>query len=682
MRKIINGIYTAEDVATRLDQHRSDGKGGWSACCPAHEDRTPSLSINDGNDGIVVYCHAGCDQRSVVMALQAMGAWPVFEKKQQAPAPEKKAGKIKDCYDYKTETGELLFQVVRFEPKDFRQRCPDPLAAGGWKWSIKHLKQLVPYRLPELLASDIKKWIFIVEGEKDANNLAKLGVTVTTFAQGAGKWRTEYTQWFQGRNVCILPDNDDPGRAHAELIAENIHGVAADIKILNLPDLPPKGDVSDWLEAPGNDKPKLGKLITAAQPWRPAAPPEITVQAPQTGGGVVATKYGHIDWPDQTDKGRALSTIRNVQKLLEIYGVTARYNVVKKDIEINIPGSVYTLDNASSCAMAELRSMAATHKLPTADIPEFVSYLADQNAYNPVAAWIDSKPWDGKNRFPDLVASLDPDDTKAASMLLWRWLLAAVAAVMNPDGVAAGGVLVLQGEQYIGKTSWFWSLTNKNRELAREGAILNPADKDSVMQCLSYWLVELGELDATFRRADIAALKAFITRDYDQLRRPYARGDSRYPRRTVFAASVNTREYLHDETGNRRYWTIGCGPGMNSNHGVDMQQLWAQVANEWRKGARHLLTKEEVSLLNQRNEDYSSADPIEDIIRGHYDWSDMMGLEPKTATEILLEIGYEKPTKLHKNAAAAALKKLTGSESVRSTGGRRVYMVPRKRFEA
>jgi predicted P-loop ATPase len=533
----------------------------------------------------------------------------------------------------------------------------------------------VPYRLPELLASDVGKYVILLEGEKDANNLAQWGVTTTTFAQGAGKWRAEYAQYFEGRKVALIPDNDEPGRAHMAKIAQELYGIAAEIKIINLTGLSEKQDISDWMQLETSNKKVLGSLVTSAMPWAPVNPPVVI--GDDTGStGISAIKYGHIDWPDQTDKGRPLSTIRNIEKLLEIYGVTAKYNAVKKEMQINIPGSRFTVDNASNCALSELKSHAAAHRLPTADIAEFIAYLADQHTYNPVAYWIESKPWDGVDRFPSLVTSLDPVDMVLAGKLLWRWLLSAVVAVFNPDGVAAGGVLVLQGDQYIGKTSWFWSLTKHNREWAKEGVMLNPADKDSVMQSLSYWMVELGELDATFRRSDIAALKAFITKDFDQLRRPYARGDSRYPRRTVFAASVNPKEYLHDDTGNRRFWTISCGKNMNARHGIDMQQLWAQVFVAYKKGEPHLLTKDEHSMLNTRNEEYSAMDPVEEMIISHYDWGRNIGQIGRTATEVLIEIGFDKPSKIQKNAASAALRKLSGAESVRSSGGRRVFMVP------
>jgi DNA primase len=121
----------------------------------------------------------------------------------------------------------LVFQVVRYAPKDFRQRRPD--GEGGWVW--KAATRVVPYRLPEIqeaIASE--RPVFIVEGEKDVDNLAKLGVVATCNAGGAGKWHAEHAAHLKGADVIIVPDNDGPGRRHAESVAASLTGVAACVR--------------------------------------------------------------------------------------------------------------------------------------------------------------------------------------------------------------------------------------------------------------------------------------------------------------------------------------------------------------------------------------------------------------------------------------------------------------------
>ncbi len=226
--------------------------------CPAHDDARPSLSVTDRGGRLLVRCGAGCAQEAVIGALQARGLWP-----EGRTAME---DRIVATYDYTDERGRVLFQVVRLEPKDFRQRRPD--GAGGWTWNLDGVRR-VPYRLPGVLAAVARgETVYIVEGEKDADALAALGLMATTNPGGVGKWRPEYNEYFRGANVVILPDNDPPGRQHVEEVARTLHGAAAEVKVLHLPGLPPKGDVSDWLAA-GGTREDLERLVAACPPWTP-----------------------------------------------------------------------------------------------------------------------------------------------------------------------------------------------------------------------------------------------------------------------------------------------------------------------------------------------------------------------------------------------------------------------------
>lgn len=177
-----------------------------------------------------------------------------------APPQRKAPSKIAATYDYRDEAGELLMQVVRMEPKTFRQRRPD---GDGWSWSVKGVRP-VPYRLPELLAAP-DAVVFVVEGEKDADRLASLGLVGTCNAGGAGKWTDAHATHLSGRRVVILPDNDTAGQAHAQKVLKSLRGIASDVRIVNLPGLPDKGDVSDWLDA-GHDADELLCMVEAAAP--------------------------------------------------------------------------------------------------------------------------------------------------------------------------------------------------------------------------------------------------------------------------------------------------------------------------------------------------------------------------------------------------------------------------------
>ncbi len=188
---------------------------------------------------------------------------------------------IKARYPYTAADGQLLFEVVRLEPKSFRQRRPD--GAGGWIWKTKGMP-LVLYRLPSVLAAvEAGTVVYVVEGEKSADSLAALGVTATCSPAGAGKWRDSYSPALAGADVVLLPDNDPAGRDHVAGIATSLrrmHHRAARLRVLTLPDLPDKGDVVDWLAAGGTIE-ALAALADAA--GEPDAAPEPT-DAPSADG--------------------------------------------------------------------------------------------------------------------------------------------------------------------------------------------------------------------------------------------------------------------------------------------------------------------------------------------------------------------------------------------------------------
>jgi hypothetical protein len=239
---------------------------GWIARCPAHDDRHASLAIGEGADGrALLHCHGGCE---LVQVLNSLGL-TMRDLFVGPPAP-KIDGAI--VYDYFDERDELLHQVVRHRPKEFRQRRPD--GCGGWIWDIAGVRRVL-YRLRELMAASPDRIVYVVEGEKDTDNLRALGEIATTNPQGAGNWRPEYAEVLRGRHVVILPDHDDVGRQHGADVARSLRGVAASVRVVQLPGLPAKGDVSDWL-AIGGTVAELRALV--------AATPVYGTAAVQTGG--------------------------------------------------------------------------------------------------------------------------------------------------------------------------------------------------------------------------------------------------------------------------------------------------------------------------------------------------------------------------------------------------------------
>jgi putative DNA primase/helicase len=383
-------------------------------------------------------------------------------------------------------------------------------------------------------------------------------------------------------------------------------------------------------------------------------------------------------WPHTTAKGAPLGTIPNTRRLLDNYRINVRYDVIRKDLVATYPGQRGVRDNVKTKAMDTVLSLAALNKLPPTNIPSFVLSIADDNAFNPVTTFITSKPWDGRSRLVDLmdtVQTAEGFDRSLFSMLLRKWLISAVAAAATPSGFWSKGVLVFQGGQSHGKTSWFRALLpTELRDLVKVDAQIDPANKDTIISAVSHWLVELGELDGTLRKADIARLKGFISQDVDQFRRPYGRGEEKFQRRTVFFASVNPKQFLVDDTGNGRWWTIAV-TDVDYAHGIDMQQLWAEVFTWFEAGEHWWLTRDEEQRLESSNEDHQQGEPIAEMIETKYSSGD--ATRALTATEVLVEIGYKLPTKQQLNAAGAALKEKFGDW--KKSNGRKVYRVPHLR---
>ena len=203
--------------------------------CPAHEDakRSLSVSITDGGT-VLLKCHAGCNTKAVVESLDLNMVDLFPDTGTTRGNGVKTLGTIVKTYDYQDETGQLLFQVVRFEPKDFRQRTPD---GNGWSWKLNGVQRVL-YRLPAIVAAPLDQAVFVVEGEKDVQRLELEDQLATTCPGGAGKWRSEYNAVLTGRPVVILPDNDEPGRQHAQHAGQSLRGIAASVKIVELPGLP------------------------------------------------------------------------------------------------------------------------------------------------------------------------------------------------------------------------------------------------------------------------------------------------------------------------------------------------------------------------------------------------------------------------------------------------------------
>ena len=227
-------ILLARVLETLRVTNGPNSKGDYTAWCPFHADgqgkppHQPNLSVSTRG----FFCHACNEKGSIAKLARHLGITTG-------------RGDPQAIYNYQDENGRLLYQVLRYPGKSFLQRRPDGI--GGWIWNLRGVPRVL-YNYPELLARPTER-VFIVEGEKDVETLMAIGLLATTNSGGAGKWRDSYSKCLKGRDIAILPDNDEPGLRHAHQIVNSLLGKARSIKILELSGLKDKGDVSDWLSA-------------------------------------------------------------------------------------------------------------------------------------------------------------------------------------------------------------------------------------------------------------------------------------------------------------------------------------------------------------------------------------------------------------------------------------------------
>ena len=279
-------------------------------------------------------------------------------------------------------------------------------------------------------------------------------------------------------------------------------------------------------------------------------------------------------------------TTNNVLALLEHEGMTLRFNIMRHTFELTNdvigpgPKDQAIVYEALCDGLAQL-GINSFERLPA-----ILETAALKNGeYHPMEDWILATEWDGVDRLDDLAASV-PTDSKVWPEYLRKWLIQAVEGVRGwRSGIERSipHVLVFAGGQGAGKGRWLRSLAPGFMMADAELHLSGSKGTDHQLQVLSSPMVELGEIDSTFKKSDISALKAFLSRPIDTLRAPYGRRHVRRPRVTTFAGSVNTIQFVNDSSGARRFWPVQLRSGeeLDWDHGIDVRQVWAQANSLW-----------------------------------------------------------------------------------------------------
>lgn len=335
--------------------------------------------------------------------------------------------------------------------------------------------------------------------------------------------------------------------------------------------------------------------------------------------------------------------VDTVQLLLKMFCVEVRINDMSKNIEVKGLPDMYQNEDAFDNLVTIVFDTALTqgfsyvHKSSVCD---FLSLLANGKRYHPVMKLLNSTEWDKEDRFPELYRMMGISDSFDKT-LVHKWALQTIAVLYNTKESPVGtqGVLVLQGNQGIGKTEFLRHLVIDD-SFFKGGATLDMSNKDSMMSATKVWICELGEIDATTKKEQ-SALKAFLTETTDRYREPYARTESVRTRRTSFCGTVNPKEYLTDPTGNRRFWTIHMEEmdldAIFSHPKTWYIQFWKQVQEEYIENPKgYLLNPQEQDKIIRRNSEYEVSLYGEDEFLTMFDVeADESLWEKRTAAQIV-----------------------------------------------
>lgn len=307
-------------------------------------------------------------------------------------------------------------------------------------------------------------------------------------------------------------------------------------------------------------------------------------------------------------------TPENLSEWLDKHGISIAYDEIGKTLVV---GGLWDENpeqlEANLAPLIFSKIQCEFQRCTIQTVQAYLSIIASRNVVNPAKSLIELVEWDGVSRLPEVFAILGISGDELSETLVKKWLIQCVSllynAVASPFG--ADGVLVLVGRQGIGKTRFFRRLAIESG-LFGEGKCLNFGDKDTLISATSCWLTELGEIEATLK-GDRERLKAFLTSAVDEYRSPYARAATKALRRTSFCGSANSSDFLTDQTGNRRFWTVPVEKiDLERLNKLDVLQLWAEVktfSDADRQAFR--LTPEEREALSARNSNHTQFLPAE-----------------------------------------------------------------------
>lgn len=611
------------ELLSRLNKVKKTGNKQWQACCPAHNDRNPSLSITEKDGKILLHCFTGCTSDDICNALQLKQSDLFLNS-----APTYKTTQKKDLirtHIYRDIDGNIVAKKDMYkEPNEKKSAIWSRYENGAYKTGLKGIEPPL-YNIQDVVKE--LDTVYIVEGEKDADTVKKMGYTTTTLPKK--KWITDYEKYLKDKNIVVIRDVDEAGERNANIVINGVLPIAKTVKKINpatmCEGLPSNGDISDVVAKIGIEQAKQA-LINALS------------DTP-----IITQKVENVKPTAAETEKKPPFTIEALEEYLKEKNIKYRLNVITHKIDIvgfenenqeQIQANIYAI------LYSDLQ-LKFNKSCTQNNIREYLNVLASRNCYNPILEHLDSLKWDENSRIDELYDIMNiKEDDSLSRILIFKWLYQTLALLYNtPDEpFGADGCLVLQGEQGIGKTTLFRTLA-MNQKYFKSGTSIDFRDKDTYIRALSCWIAELGEIESTFK-SDVERLKAFITQEQDEFRRPYGRGDETPIRRTSLCGTCNNTEFLIDVTGNRRWWTVPVDNiDLDKLKKLNVPQLWKEIQfhieNQGLQGFR--LTADERKELNERNSQHEKKlkgqQEIEDILSKTSNEKYTVTLEYMTVTD-------------------------------------------------
>ena len=522
------------------------------------------------------------------------------------------------------------------------------------------------------------KLVLLVEGEKTADKVQEFfpEYNVITWMGGTSQAKNADITHLKDKKICLWPDKDESGYKAMEVLKERLRWVASEIGMTNPRSL--KINKPSKIGIPGLDVNNCGwdladldiehgeydfdyiklmideSFIEKKQPFDVKSYPQLT----------------------ESTNPRPLDTTLNFKHLLDFYNIQLKWNIMKRECEATVPGIQFYYEEKDNEVLTYLENLAITHSFKIGRVGQHMDAIALANRYHPVRDWILSKPSTNHEILDIFIKIIKTTDDDLAYLLIKRWMISAIAALFNEGDFVAQGVLVLQGTTGWRKTSFISMLAPQEFKAIKKGSELDPANKDNLIRLAKYWMAELGELGGTINKSESNKLKAHITNELDEARRPYAAKDSQLIRRTIYAGTVNEENFLVDETGNRRWWVISLRECIDTDRikELDLQQVWRAAYELYLKGERAYLDEDELNRLNKSNEKYEKIDPLAEKLDIFFDWEIPERIE-MSATEVLFNIGYDKPDRSLATKMSILLRKRKVPTKKRS-----VYLMPKMNF--